>query len=67
MPTLINATAERYLMAFMGINFVNRTPSVTPIKVTTAKAIIEPANTARGLLVMLVIMIAAIAKFREKY
>ena len=44
----------------MGTNFVNATPNVTPNMVITAKATIEPINTVKGLLDLLVIMIAAI-------
>ncbi len=44
----------------MGIIFVIKTPAITPIMVTTAKAIIEPAKTVKGLFVLLVIIIAAI-------
>mgnify|MGYP004326971299 CR=1 FL=1 len=44
----------------MGTIFVNPAPNVTPIKVITAKAIIEPINTVKGLFVLLVITIAAI-------
>jgi len=58
-PTEINAIAENTFMIFIGTNFVNKTPSVTPNMVTIAKAIIDPTNTLRGLFVLLVIMIAA--------
>ena len=44
----------------MGTNFVNDAPNVTPIKVTAAKATIDPINTVMGLFVLPVIMIAAI-------
>ncbi len=56
----INATAEVIFIKYIGINFVITTPNVTPIKVITAKAIIDPINTVKGLFVLLVIMIAAI-------
>jgi hypothetical protein len=59
-PTEINAIAENTFMIFIGTNFVNKTPSVTPNMVTIAKAIIDPMNTLKGLFVLLVIMIATI-------
>lgn len=60
MPTVINATAERTFMRYIGITFVITPPNATPIMVITAKAIIDPIKTVSGLFVLLVIIIAAI-------